>query len=66
MPATWVANDSICGSLTAAALKIGVSTSSTLRSLKKSRARLQHGGAPRQRPHASRSAASSFAEAPKD
>src|ERR1700722_17121517 len=37
MPATRVASDSICGSLTAAALKIGVSTSSTPREVKNSR-----------------------------
>src|SRR5438270_12082728 len=37
MPAMRVASDSICGSLTAPALKIGVSTSSTPRAAKNSR-----------------------------
>src|ERR1700730_3161627 len=37
IPATRVASDSICGSLTAPALKIGVSTSSTPREAKNSR-----------------------------
>src|SRR5450631_131471 len=37
IPATRVASDSICGSLTAPALKIGVSTSSTPRAAKNSR-----------------------------
>ena len=34
----WVDNDSICGSLTAPALKIGVSTSNTPRASKNARA----------------------------
>src|SRR5882762_3924729 len=37
IPATRVASDSICGSLTAPALKVGVSTSSTPREAKNSR-----------------------------